>query len=73
MPHLTGLELARHALELRPELPVILMTGFSRTDFIEKAKSLGICQVIMKPVISRDIAVAMRAALDGSAPISYGS
>ncbi len=64
MPSLDGLELARRARALRPDLPVILVTGFSRSRYLEKARSAGIHQVIMKPVIARDLALAVRSALD---------
>ena len=70
MPHMTGLELARSVLQIRPGLPVILMTGFSMTEYAEKARALGIRQLIMKPVISRDIAVALRDAMEAPAAVT---
>ncbi len=50
MPHLNGTELAGVVLEIRPELPVILLTGYNDRVDAEKAKSLGIRCYLNKPV-----------------------
>ncbi|MBN2232103.1 MAG: response regulator [Deltaproteobacteria bacterium] len=64
MPVLTGVELARRILLLRPELPIILCTGFSAIINEEKAKSLGIRRLLKKPVPRCDLAMALREELD---------
>jgi CheY-like chemotaxis protein len=64
MPHLTGLDLARELLLDQPDLPVILCTGFSEKINDEKAKSLGIQGLLMKPFILRDLAELIRKVLD---------
>ncbi len=51
MPRLTGLELAKNILSLRPGLPIIICTGFSESISTEKASELGIKEVILKPLI----------------------
>jgi two-component system, cell cycle sensor histidine kinase and response regulator CckA len=50
MPGLTGLELARKLLELRPHLPIILCTGYSEIVSAEMAKTMGIAEYLIKPV-----------------------
>jgi len=50
MPGLTGTELAKKILALRPEMPIILCTGYSENINEEKAKELGIRGYISKPM-----------------------
>ncbi|MCK5227059.1 MAG: response regulator, partial [Desulfobulbaceae bacterium] len=42
MPHLTGAELAKEILQIRPDIPIILCTGYSAMISEEKAKKIGI-------------------------------
>jgi two-component system cell cycle sensor histidine kinase/response regulator CckA len=67
MPRMTGLELARELLALRPELPIVLCTGFSEGLTAERAKSIGIRDFLMKPIVLRDLAQKIRMVLDGAA------
>jgi CheY-like chemotaxis protein len=64
MPHLTGLELAKEVLGIRPDMPVILCTGFS--DLIDKegALKVGIKSFLIKPVSLYTLAKSLREALD---------
>ncbi|WP_022662264.1 hybrid sensor histidine kinase/response regulator [Paucidesulfovibrio longus] len=55
MPNMTGVELSQELLKIRPGLPVILCTGFSDTISVERAQSLGICDVIMKPILKNKL------------------
>lgn len=69
MPGKTGEDVARQVMARRPEMPIIICTGFSQTMDAGKAKALGIRQFIMKPVIRSELALAVRTALDrGSLP-----
>ena len=63
MPRLTGAELAREVLKLRPDMPIILCTGFSDRIQEETAKSIGVREFVLKPVILRDIAPIIRRVL----------
>ena len=65
MPSMTGRELAQKILAQRPDLPIILCTGFSETIESEKSKVAGIRGFLMKPIIRADLARAVREALDG--------
>ncbi|MBN1547818.1 MAG: GAF domain-containing protein, partial [Syntrophaceae bacterium] len=69
MPRLTGADLAHAFLELRPNFPFILCTGFSELIDEEKAKALGIKALIMKPIEFNVLAETVRAVLDGHAPL----
>jgi PAS domain S-box-containing protein len=63
MPKLTGVDLAREILDLRPEIPVILCTGFSGAVSREKARVMGIREFLIKPIANRVIAETIRRAL----------
>ena len=64
MPEMTGLELARQLILIRPDIPVILSTGYSETIGEDNAKALGIGAYVMKPVRVREVAVKIRKLLD---------
>ncbi|MFH0821341.1 MAG: PAS domain S-box protein [Pseudomonadota bacterium] len=64
MPKMTGTELARELTAIRPDMPVILCTGFSETVTEEEAKAFGIQSVIMKPILKGDISRTVRRILD---------
>ena len=64
MPGLTGIELAKRMLSARKDLPIILFTGYSETVSPEKAKSVGISEFVMKPVVKREVAETVRRVLD---------
>ncbi|MGD9016506.1 MAG: ATP-binding protein, partial [Desulfobacterales bacterium] len=64
MPKMTGKELATRMLALRPNLPVIMCTGFSEQISEEKAKQIGIRAFIMKPVVVNHLAKTIRRVLD---------
>ncbi len=64
MPNMTGDELAKKIMEVRPDIPVIVCTGFSTRITEEKAKSLGIRELVSKPILKRNIAETIRKVLD---------
>jgi len=65
MPHMTGIELAQALMEMRPDIPIILCTGFSVMIDEAKAKALGIRAFAMKPIMKRKMARIIRQVLDG--------
>lgn len=65
MPRMTGLDFARQALGVRPDIPVILCTGYSELITERSAKSLGIRELIKKPFTLADLSGAVRRVLDG--------
>jgi CheY-like chemotaxis protein len=56
MPDLVGTELARQIRALRPEIPILLMSGYSSAKLQEGSRAAGIREVLSKPLSSRDIA-----------------
>jgi two-component system cell cycle sensor histidine kinase/response regulator CckA len=63
MPGLTGLELAAAFSRLRPDLPIILCTGFSETVTPEKARAAGVREVVTKPFDLRQIGESIKKVL----------
>jgi PAS domain S-box-containing protein len=66
MPHMTGDKLATEILHIRPNIPIIISTGFSEKITEKKAKALGIKALVMKPVIRDNLAVIIRKVIDES-------
>ncbi len=66
MPYLSGVELAGQFLLLRPDLPIILCTGFSASVNERQAKRIGIKEYALKPVRFDTLAGLVRKVLDGS-------
>ncbi len=65
MPTFTGSELAKHFLKSRPDIPIILCTGYSGIIDEEKAKKIGIREYILKPVELHNLSKLIRKVLDG--------
>jgi PAS domain S-box-containing protein len=63
MPALTGTELARRVRRLRPDLPVVLLSGYSGPILTQQALGAGVSELLKKPVQSRELAAAIARAL----------
>jgi PAS domain S-box-containing protein len=63
MPEMTGTDLAKQLLIIRPDLPIILTTGYSANMTAERARSLGIRELLLKPHTLHDLATAVQRAL----------
>lgn len=70
MPHMPGDALARKILKIRPDMPIIMCTGFSEKLSREKVKELGVRALIMKPMPLKEIAKTIRTVLKASAHTS---
>jgi PAS domain S-box-containing protein len=64
MPRLTGIRLAEKMMRIRPDIPVILCTGFSEGVDGKKARATGIREFMMKPFSVRQLAETIRRVLD---------
>ncbi len=64
MPNITGENLAVELMNIRPDIPVILCTGFSKEIDEKKAMTLGIRAFISKPVLKHEIAETIRSVLN---------
>ncbi len=66
MPDMTGIQLAEEIFRIKPDIPMILCTGYSEIISEEKARKIGIREYIMKPVVKNEIAGIIRKVLDSS-------
>jgi CheY-like chemotaxis protein len=64
MPQMTGDTLAREMLRVRPDIPVILCTGYTRRISDETAADIGIRACLNKPIVKADLARTVRNVLD---------
>jgi len=64
MPDMTGDELARELIKIRPDIPVILCTGFSAKMSQKKMESTRIKGLLMKPVVMQELSGMIRKVLD---------
>ena len=64
MPGMTGFDMGRRMLQIRPGLPIILCTGYSSLVSVEKARAAGIKGFALKPLARKDIATLIRNILD---------
>jgi PAS domain S-box-containing protein len=64
MPNMTGKDLAEKMITVRRDIPIILCTGFTELITEEQAKSIGIRELVMKPVGKNDMAQTIRRVLD---------
>jgi signal transduction histidine kinase/CheY-like chemotaxis protein len=64
MPHMTGPALAEAARQVRPDLPVVLTTGFLDEAVRHAVEAVGIDQVLCKPYTVADLSIALRSALE---------
>lgn len=63
MPHVTGLDLARCIHDKAPELPILLMTGFSGEHSLASLEEVGIRQLIHKPLTAAGLSESIAQAL----------
>lgn len=64
MPNMTGKDMAKEMMSIRPDIPVILCTGFSEQIDREMAEEMGIRAFVMKPIIMSEMANTIREVLD---------
>jgi PAS domain S-box-containing protein len=60
MPNMTGEGLAKEILRIRPNMPIIICTGFSHQMDQEKALAMGIRAFVMKPFVLKEVAETIR-------------
>ena len=64
MPKMTGMELAKELIKIRPDIPIILCTGFNDELPGKGIESNGIRELLIKPLFMHDLAVTTRGVLD---------
>jgi DNA-binding NarL/FixJ family response regulator len=70
MPNMTGEQLARELILIKPGIPIIICTGFSDEIDMQHGKAMGIMGFLMKPVAAGDLAEMVRKVLDAVADCS---
>lgn len=63
MPNMTGEKLSEELLRIRPDVPIILCSGFSEMITENRAREMGVKGFIMKPFVRHEIAKAIRKVL----------
>jgi len=63
MPGMTGMDLAKKILQVRPDIPIILCTGYSTLINEKQAKAEGIREFALKPLIKPEIAALLKKVL----------
>ena len=66
MPGLTGVDLAKQILDIRPEVPVVLCTGLLDSETRTSAMAAGVREFHVKPVLSSELADCARRILDAA-------
>jgi PAS domain S-box-containing protein len=66
MPGMTGTALAQELHAARPDLPIILTTGFTAMLTDEKVRGLGIAKLIMKPLTVESLGACVHEVLSDS-------
>ncbi|HTT09358.1 MAG TPA: PAS domain-containing protein [Burkholderiaceae bacterium] len=66
MPDLTGSELAREVLRIRPDIPIVLMSGYVTSSLAARARDAGVREVLSKPLVARDIARSLATVLQAA-------
>jgi PAS domain S-box-containing protein len=64
MPEMTGSELALEIRKLRPDIPILLMSGYVTAALQARARDAGAIEVLSKPLVSRDISRSLAGALE---------
>jgi len=64
MPRMTGLTLAKRLLQVRPDIPILLCTGYSATVDEKTAKAAGIKGFLMKPLTREQLATTVKETLE---------
>ncbi|MBU2549118.1 MAG: response regulator [Proteobacteria bacterium] len=64
MRGMTGTELARKIREVRPDIPIVICTGYSTSESEDKFKAAGVSRLMAKPLDFRELAHTVRDILD---------
>ena len=65
MPGMNGRELATHAQKIRPSLPVLYMTGYSRNAIVHHGRLDQGVELLQKPISQTQLVNRIRKMLDG--------
>ncbi len=63
MPHMTGDRLAREICAIRPGMPVVICTGYSYTAITDDLKTIGVDELLIKPLTLADLGAGIQRAV----------
>jgi PAS domain S-box-containing protein len=63
MPGMTGSQLAQAIRSIRADVPILLMSGYAAAPLAARAADIGASEVLNKPLVARDMARSLEAAL----------
>jgi CheY-like chemotaxis protein/two-component sensor histidine kinase len=66
MPNMTGDQMAKEMLKIRPDIPVILVTGYSKKINEKMAADMGVKALIFKPIMSSQLSSVLKKVLNGA-------
>ncbi len=64
MPIMDGARLSIEMLQIRPDIPIVLCTGYSSVMSEKRAKDLGVKELVQKPLRTKEVAQIIRKVLD---------
>jgi PAS domain S-box-containing protein len=67
MPGTSGSELIRKMRAIRPQIPIVLMSGYLNTAVVQRAREAGADEVLKKPLSARELAASLARVLRGHA------
>jgi len=72
MPKLTGIELSKELIQIRPDIPIILYSGMMDQISSEMIEAVGIRTFLSKPLMLKQLSEAIREVLDKPAEVAAG-
>ncbi len=64
MPEMTGDQMARELMRIRPDIPVVICTGYSKKINEEMASKIGVKALVYKPIVKNELARTLKSVLD---------
>ncbi len=64
MPEMTGTQLSRKMIKIRPDIPIIMCTGYNAQLSKKNVLNMGVSEYLQKPVLKKDLLNAVRNVLD---------
>ncbi len=64
MPNMAGDKLSIELLKIRPDIPILLCTGYNERINKEKAALIGIKDILLKPIVQSKLSQTMRTLID---------
>uniref|UniRef100_UPI0026B39371 response regulator transcription factor n=1 Tax=Paenibacillus selenitireducens TaxID=1324314 RepID=UPI0026B39371 len=60
MPNMTGLELAKRAMEVNKDIRIIFVSGYQDFNYVKQALSLNACSYVLKPMDDEELVESLR-------------